>query len=47
MTTTLGQLIANLFTRYERIYRDEHLAAVATHHQIADVLRRNTRRVRG
>ena len=41
MNTTLGQLIANLFKRYERLYRDEHLAALATHDQIANVLRRN------
>ena len=30
MTTTIGQVVSQLFRRYQRMYRDEELAALAT-----------------
>jgi len=37
-TTTLGQLVADLFDRYERRFHDKELAAVATQATITDML---------
>jgi len=41
--TTLGELITMLFDRLQRLYGDEHLAALATQERVNDVLRRRTR----
>ena len=37
-TTTLGQLVADLFDKYERRFHDEELAAVATQTTITHML---------
>ena len=37
--TTIGQLIADLYTKYERRYHDEDLAAVATQVTVDEILR--------
>lgn len=37
--TTMGQLVANLFTKYERRYHDEELAAIATQVTLDDLMR--------
>jgi len=37
--TTLGQLISDLYTKYERCYRDEELAAVATQVTVDELVR--------
>jgi len=37
--TTIGQLIAEVYSKYERHYRDEQLAAVATQVTVDEILR--------
>lgn len=39
MTTTLGDLVSELFEAYERSYGDETLAALATQARITELLR--------
>lgn len=41
--TTMGQLISELFSKYERKYRDEELAALATQVALDDILRARRR----
>jgi hypothetical protein len=43
MTITIGQLVSDLFTRYEREFHDEGLAAVATQVRIAELVRPTVR----
>ena len=43
MTTTMGQLISDLFARYERELHDPELAAVATQIRLAELLERAAR----
>lgn len=38
MTTTMGQLISDLYAKYERELHDEHLAAVATQIRVCELL---------
>jgi hypothetical protein len=38
-TTTMGELVAALFDKYERCFHDETLAALATQAALIDVLR--------
>ena len=38
MTTTMGQLVSDLFARYERELHDPELAAVATQVRLAELL---------
>ncbi|MBS1123546.1 MAG: hypothetical protein H6Q90_5774 [Deltaproteobacteria bacterium] len=38
-TTTMGELVAELFDRYERCFHDEALAARATQATLTEVLR--------
>jgi len=38
MTTTIGQLVSEIFTRYERELHDEGLAAVATQVRLTELL---------
>ncbi len=38
MKTTIGQLVASLFTQYEHRYHDEELAAVATQVTVDDLI---------
>jgi hypothetical protein len=38
--TTIGDLVSVLFTRYERRFHDEQLAAVATQVTIDELLRK-------
>ncbi len=42
--TTIGQLISDLYTRYQRVYRDDKLAAVATQVTVDEVLRARRRK---
>lgn len=44
MTTTLGDLVSELFDEYERSYGDETLAALATQARITELLRASRRR---
>jgi len=37
--TTIGQLISDLYSKYERRYRDEELAAVAAQVTVDELLR--------
>ena len=37
--TTIGQLISDLYSKYERHYRDEELAAVATQVTVDELFR--------
>ncbi len=37
--TTIGELISQLCTKYERRYQDEHLAALATQVTVDELLR--------
>ncbi len=37
--TSFGQLIVDLYTKYERRYHDEELAAVATQVTVYEILR--------
>jgi hypothetical protein len=39
MTITLGQLVSDLYDKYERSYRDETLAMLATQARIVEMLR--------
>jgi hypothetical protein len=39
MTTTLGQLVSDLYDKYERSYGDEMLATLATQARIVEMLR--------
>lgn len=43
MTTTMGQLVSELFDKFERRYHDERLAAVATQAAIEEILRGSRR----
>ena len=43
MTTTMGQLVSDLFARYERELHDPELAAVATQVRLAELLEHSTR----
>jgi hypothetical protein len=43
MTITLGQLVCDLFARYERELHDEHLAALATQARLVELLEHTTR----
>ena len=38
MTTTMGQLVSDLFEHYERRFHDSRLAAVATQATVEDML---------
>ncbi len=38
MTTTMGQLISDLYAKYERELHDEHLAAVATQIRMCELM---------
>lgn len=44
MTTTVGQLISDLYTKYERELHDDQLAAVATEIRVAELLEHVPRR---
>jgi hypothetical protein len=46
ITTTMGQLISELFDKYERCYHDETLAALATQAAVVDILRASRARRR-
>jgi len=43
MTTSLGQLVSDLFAKYEREFQDDHLAALATEVRISELLERANR----
>ena len=43
MTITLGQLVSDLFARYERELHDPELAAVATQVRVAELQEHATR----
>jgi hypothetical protein len=45
MTTTLGQLVSELYDMFERRYRDPELARMATHVVVNDVLSKPKRKV--
>ena len=45
--TTIGELITALFDRYERLFGDEHLAALVTQERVQALLRRLPQRPRG
>jgi hypothetical protein len=45
MTMTMGQLVSQLFDKYERRYHDERLAAIATSAAIEEILRTSDERV--
>jgi hypothetical protein len=42
--TTLGQLISELYTKYERRYRDDELAVMATQVRLEELLGPKTKR---
>lgn len=42
--TTIGQLISELYTKYERRYRDDELAAMATQVRLEELLGSKTKR---
>lgn len=42
--TTIGQLISELYTKYERRYRDDELAAMATQVRLEELLGPKTKR---
>lgn len=42
--TTIGQLICELYTKYERRYRDDELAAMATQVRLEELLGPRTKR---
>jgi hypothetical protein len=44
MTTTVGQLVSDLYEKYERELHDEHLAAIATEVRVAELLEHMPRR---
>lgn len=44
MTTTVGQLISDLYAKYERELHDEHLAALATEVRVCELLEQSPRR---
>ncbi len=44
MTTTVGQLISDLYTKYERELHDDQLAAVATEIRVSELLEHVPRR---
>jgi hypothetical protein len=44
MTTTMGQLVSDLYAKYERELHDEELAAVATEIKVAELLESMPRR---
>jgi hypothetical protein len=44
MTTTMGQLVSDLYAKYERELHDEELAAVATEIQVSELLESMPRR---
>jgi hypothetical protein len=39
MKTTIGQLVSSLYSRYQREYRDDALAALATEVVVGELLR--------
>jgi hypothetical protein len=43
MNTTVGQVIAALFDRYQRLYGDDHLAALVIQDHVNEALRRRAR----
>jgi hypothetical protein len=43
MTITVGQLVSQFFTAYDREFHDEELAAVATQVRIMELLERTVR----
>jgi hypothetical protein len=43
MHTTLGQLISNLFEKFQTVYGDDRLATVATHKTVTELLARSSR----
>ena len=44
MTITMGQLVSDLYAKYERELHDEELAAVATEIRVAELLETMPRR---
>jgi hypothetical protein len=44
MTISMGQLVSDLFAKYERELHDSELAAVATQIKVAEILEDNARR---
>jgi hypothetical protein len=44
MTITVGQLVSDLYAKYERELHDEHLAAVATQIKVTELLESHPRR---
>jgi hypothetical protein len=42
--TTLGQLISELYTKYERRFRDDELAGMATQIRLEELLGPKTKR---
>lgn len=42
--TTIGQLITELYAKYERRYRDRELATMATQVRLSDLLHKSTKR---
>ena len=44
MTSTIGQLVCDLYAKYERELHDEQLAAVATEIKVAELLEGMPRR---
>lgn len=43
MTITVGQLVSQFFTTYDREFHDEELAAIATQVRIMELLERTVR----
>jgi len=43
--TTIGQLVSELYAKYERRYRDEELAAIATKNAVEQILQRRAKRL--
>lgn len=41
--TTIGQLVSDLYTKYERRYRDHGLAAIATKNAVEEILQRRAK----
>ena len=46
ITKTMGQLVSELFDKYERCYHDETLAALATQAAVVEILRASRARRR-
>ena len=43
MHTTIGQLISNLFDKFQTVYGDDKLATMATHKTVSALLERSSR----